>query len=459
MTGTQDDATLDTTERPVWIASDREALEAHEGVPSQALAWIDAVGFAFEAGSFLRLPNEAGNLAGAVFVPEPGQPLAAGKLPKGLPAGRWRLVAGNEDDEAAARRLRLAELGTALGAYRFTRYKTTKPPKPLAEFALNTRAALVRDGVFLARNLINTPTSDMGPAELEAAARELAETHGARIDVTSGEALERDFPLIHAVGRASASAPRLIDLRWGREDARKVTLVGKGVCFDTGGLDIKPAANMLLMKKDMGGAAAVLGLAAMLMAAKSEIALRVLVPAVENSVAGNAFRPSDVIASRKGLTVEIGNTDAEGRLVLADALALADEDEPDLLIDMATLTGAARVAMGPDVAPFFTRSNDLARSIEKAGREEADPVWRLPLHMPYRRMLKSDVADTNNIGGGGQAGAITAALFLDRFVEKAKQHVHFDIYGWCPEARPHCPKGGEAQAIRALFAMIDGTQA
>ena len=459
MTGTQDDATLDTTERSVWIASDREALEAHEGVPSQALAWIDAVGFAFEAGSFLRLPNEAGNLAGAVFVPEPGQPLAAGKLPKGLPAGRWRLVADNEDDEAAVRRLRLAELGTSLGAYRFTRYKTTKPPKPLAEFALKTRTALVRDGVFLARDLINTPTSDMGPAELEAAARELAETHGASIDVTSGEALERDFPLIHAVGRASASAPRLIDLRWGREDARKVTLVGKGVCFDTGGLDIKPAANMLLMKKDMGGAAAVLGLAAMLMAAKSEIALRVLVPAVENSVAGNAFRPSDVIASRKGLTVEIGNTDAEGRLVLADALAFADEDEPDLLIDMATLTGAARVAMGPDVAPFFTRSNDLARSIEKAGRDEADPVWRLPLHMPYHRMLKSDVADTNNIGGGGQAGAITAALFLDRFVEKAKQHVHFDIYGWCPEARPHCPKGGEAQAIRALFAMIDGTQA
>ena len=436
--------------RPVWFASDAEALRSVDDLPETATRWAEATGFRFEPGAVLSVPGPGGGLAGAVFVPDPAQPLASGKLANALPPGTWELRTGDADGRTA----RLAKLGTALGAYRFDRYRTGDEAPARPEFAHDASDTIVRDGVFLARDLINTPTSDMGPAQLEAAARGLAERHGASVEVTGGEALEGGFPLIHAVGRASVSAPRLIDLRWGAEGARKVTLVGKGVCFDTGGLDIKPAASMLLMKKDMGGAAAVLGLASMLMAAKTPIRLRVLVPAVENSIAGNAFRPSDVLRSRKGLSVEIGNTDAEGRLVLADALELADEEEPDLLIDMATLTGAARVALGPEVPPFFTHSDDWAERIAAAGLAEADPVWRMPLHAPYRRMLKSEVADTNNIGGGGMAGAITAALFLDRFVSRARAHVHFDIFGWCPEARPHCPKGGEAQAIRALFAML-----
>jgi leucyl aminopeptidase len=306
----------------------------------------------------------------------------------------------------------------------------------------------------MVRDLVNTPASDLGPAELEAAARQLVAAHRVRLRVTKGAALHRGFPMIHEVGKASPRAPRLIDFTWGPARAPKVTLVGKGVCFDTGGLDIKPASGMALMKKDMGGAATALGLAQMIMQAKLPVRLRVLIPAVENAIAGNAFRPGDVLRSRKGLTVEIGNTDAEGRLILADALALADEEAPDLLIDMATLTGAARVALGPDLPPFYTDDEKLAADISRAAAAENDPLWPMPLWEPYFRLIESPVADISNSSESGFAGSITAALFLKRFVDRAKAYVHFDIFAWTPAARPGRPKGGEAQAMRALFAVI-----
>ncbi|MBC8037019.1 MAG: leucyl aminopeptidase family protein, partial [Rhizobiales bacterium] len=302
--------------------------------------------------------------------------------------------------------------------------------------------------------LINTPASDMGPDELEAAVRAGVRTFKAKVVVTKGAALERNFPMIHHVGKASPRAPRLIDVAWGPARAPKVTLVGKGVCFDTGGLDIKPASGMLLMKKDMGGAATVLGLARMIMAAKLPVRLRVLIPAADNVIAGNAFRPGDVLRSRKGITVEIGNTDAEGRLLLGDALALADEERPDLLIDMATLTGAARVALGPDLPPFYTDDDGAAEAIARASRTENDPLWRMPLWEPYGRLFESAIAGMDNSGDSAFAGSITAALFLKRFVERAKTYVHFDIYAWTPQARPGRPKGAEAQGQRALFTMI-----
>ena len=430
--------------RPVWFAEDADALEG-SGAPAHAAAWAEAVGHRFKPGTHMLVPGEGGAIAGAVFTSDPEQPLAAGSLARALPPGKWRLEGAGEHDALAVR----------LGGYRFSRYRKEAPDPAPGFGEPDAKTGLIADGVTLARDLINTPSSDMGPAEIEGAARELAERFGASVQVTEGDDLLEGFPMIHAVGRASVRAPRLIDMRWGSEGGRTVTLVGKGVAFDTGGLDIKPAAGMLLMKKDMGGSAAVLGLASMVMAAELPVRLRVLIPAVENAIDGNAFRPGDVLQSRKGLSVEIGNTDAEGRLILADALSLADEESPDLLIDMATLTGAARVALGPDLPPYFTHSAGLAGAIEGAASRMADPVWRMPLHKPYARMLKSEVADISNVGGAGMAGAVTAALFLDRFVEQASAHVHFDIYGWCPEARPHCPKGGEAQAIRALFGVIE----
>ena len=447
--------------RPVWAVRGADDLD---GLPDAAVRWAQAHA-PLKPGTVLAVPGEGGALAGAILVPDPREPFVAGKL-NSLPAGRWRLEgrgALTGDDLARA------HAAVALGAYRFARYRSENgrnenardgnggdgngreqprfEPGPDAE-----RLAREAAGVHLARDLVNTPASDMGPAEIEGAARALAERHGARVATVEGEALASDHPMIHAVGRASSRAPRLIDMAWG--EGPRVTLVGKGVAFDTGGLDIKSASNMLLMKKDMGGAAATLGLAHMLMEAGAPVRLRVLIPAVENAIDGSAFRPGDVLRSRKGLSVEIGNTDAEGRLILADALALADEEEPELVVDLATLTGAARVALGPDVPPLFTRSDAWAERIARHAEEAHDPVWRLPLHDGYARMLKSEVADLSNVGGGGMAGAITAALFLDRFVERARAHVHLDIYGWCPEARPHCPKGGEAQAIRALSRAI-----
>jgi leucyl aminopeptidase len=307
--------------------------------------------------------------------------------------------------------------------------------------------------VNLARDLINTPSNDMGPAELEEAASVLARQHGAAINVTNGERLAKEFPLIHAVGMGSPRAPRLIDFTWGKESDPKITLVGKGVCFDTGGLDIKPDSSMLNMKKDMGGAATALALAHMIMSRKLKVRLRVLIPAVENSISGKSFRPRDIFTSRKGITVEIGNTDAEGRLILADALTLADDDRPELIVDFATLTGAARVALGPDVPPFFTDDDGLAAELMRHGADENDPLWRLPLWRPYEAMLDSKAADINNVGSGGQGGAITAALFLRRFVT-AKSWLHLDIFAWNSASKPGRPEGGECMSARALYAML-----
>jgi leucyl aminopeptidase len=310
------------------------------------------------------------------------------------------------------------------------------------------------DAAFLARDLINTPSNDMGPAELETAAREVAQRFGAKFGCIEGHDLKQNFPLIHAVGMASTRAPRLIDFTWGDASHPKVTLVGKGVCFDTGGLDLKPSSGMLIMKKDMGGAANVLALAQMVMDARLKVRLRVLIPAVENAVAGNAFRPLDIFKSRKGITVEIGNTDAEGRLVLADALALADEEQPDLLVDLGTLTGAARVALGPDLPPFYTNDETLAADVARLARQENDPLWRMPLWPPYDSWLDSKTATITNAPSGAFAGSITCALFLQRFVEAAKSWLHVDIYGWTPSAKPGRPEGGECQAARAIYQLL-----
>ncbi len=438
--------------RPVYLVP-RDGLAA-AGLDAKALAWAKAAGFGGEAGRTLLLPAEDGTVSGVLFGlgrPEEAAALGAGALAKALSEGDWHFATPPANPGLAA-------LGVVLGGYVFTRYGK-KPGKDvrlaIPAGADAARLRRVADAVFLTRDLVNTPTNDMGPDELEAAVRSLARTYRAKVSVVKGDALlAKDFPMIHAVGRASDKAPRLIDMSWGAKDAPKVTLVGKGVCFDTGGLDIKPASGMLQMKKDMGGAANVLGLAAMIMASGLGVRLRVLIPAVENAISGNAFRPGDVLRSRKGLTVEIGNTDAEGRLVLADALALADEEAPDLLVDMATLTGAARVALGPDLPPFYTDDERLAADIAAASREEEDPLWRMPLWRPYDAKLASKVADMNNVTTDGFAGSVTAALFLRRFVEKAASWAHFDIFAWNPSDRPHGPTGGEAQGIRALERVI-----
>lgn len=438
------------TALPVHLVA-RDGLDALGLLPS-TIAWAAANGFSGEAGRTLVLPGENGALAGALFGIGDGEgALALGALARALPEGDWHLASAHAEPELAA-------IALVLGGYVFTRYGK-KPGKAL-RFALPSgvdpaRIRRIADGVLLTRDLVNTPTSDMGPDELEKAARTLAAAHNAAVSVIKGDdLLKQNFPMIHAVGRASVGAPRLIDMIWGPEGAPKVTLVGKGVCFDTGGLDIKPSSGMLLMKKDMGGAANVLGLASMIMAAGLKVRLRVLIPAVENSIAGNAFRPGDVLVSRKGITVEIGNTDAEGRLVLADALALADDEEPELLIDMATLTGAARVALGPDLPPFYTGDEALASELAAASAAVEDPLWRMPLWRPYDAKLSSKIADINNVTTDGFAGSVTAALFLKRFVEKTAGWAHLDIFAWNPSDRPYGPAGGEAQGIRALERVI-----
>jgi leucyl aminopeptidase len=377
-------------------------------------------------------------------------PFALGSIASKLPQGHYRFVSESDD-------LSLVALGWCLELYKYDPFRPiTVKLATLACPANLNRAAIIEaaNATFAVRDLINTPANLFGPAELAAQARLIATAHKAKFKVIAGAALAKDFPLIHVVGAASPREPRLIDFTWGKPSAPKVTLVGKGVCFDTGGLDIKPSSGMLLMKKDMGGAANILGLAQLIMAAKLNVRLRVLIPAVENSIAGNAFRPGDVFNTRKGLTVEIGNTDAEGRLVLCEALALADEEKPDLIVDMATLTGAARVALGPDLPPFYTDDAKLAASIAKHAEVENDPLWQLPLWKPYAAMIETPIADLNNAGAGGFAGSITAALFLKRFVEHAKSYVHFDIFGWTPTAKAGRPKGGEAQAMRAMYAVI-----
>jgi len=371
----------------------------------------------------------------------------------GLPEGDY-VFASDMEDRAA----RHACLGWLIGGYRFDRYKEQKPaaarliaPPGVDVEAVGREAA----ATFLVRDLVNTPAEDMSPDAIEDAARKLAGAYSAQIAVTTGDdLLTENLNMIHAVGRAAAAAPRLIDFSWGPENAPSLTLVGKGVAFDSGGLNMKNATGMALMKKDMGGAAHALGLAQMIMAAGLRLRLRVLIPAVENAVSGNAFRPGDVLRGRKGLTVEIGNTDAEGRLILADAMALAAEEGPDMMITLATLTGAARVALGPELAPFYCDDAAFAAALETAAARVADPVWRMPLWRNYESMLSSAIADVNHISGGSFAGSITAALFLSRFAEGAASWAHFDIYAWRSRAAPGRPVGGEAQAIRAVFDVL-----
>lgn len=435
-------------------ASDWPGLKERLDAPARAFA--EAAGFEPKAGRHLILPSTDGKLAGILFGQENAEAafkdlFLPGTLPQLLPAGTYRFA--NTPHDA-----RLAALAFALGAYKFARYRKAESKDVklvIPEGVDGADLSRIVEGVTLARDLVNTPANDMGPAELHEAARLLAEKHGAWLEAVVGEnLLIQNFPLIHAVGRASNRPPRLIDLRWGDKKHPKITLVGKGVCFDTGGLDLKPESAMLIMKKDMGGAAATLALAHMIMSRGLKVSLRVLIPAVENSVSSSAFRPLDVYPSRKGLNVEIGNTDAEGRLVLADALALADEEEPDLLIDMGTLTGAARVALGPDLPPFYTNDETLAGDIQRTAARERDPLWRMPLWHPYDANLDSKVADVNNVSPGGFAGSITCALFLKRFVSQAKTWAHFDIYAWNPSSKPARPEGGECQAARALYALL-----
>ena len=424
--------------------------------PGPVQAWVKASGFAGALGQALVVPGEAGTPAlalagyGTEAARRRGRFHLAAAAAK-LPAGDYRIESGLPEDQAANE-----ALGWLLAGYRFDRYRDQTPlaARLVAPEGIDAeQITALATGEMLTRDLINPPASDMGPPDLEAAARKLAEQHGAKIEVTTGDALlENNLPMIHTVGRAADRAPRLIDMAWG-DTGPKLTLVGKGVCFDTGGLNLKPGASMALMKKDMGGAAAVLGLAHMIMATGMAVQLRVLIPAVENSVSGNAFRPGDILTSRKGLTVEINNTDAEGRLVLADALALADEDKPDQIISMATLTGAARVAVGPDLAPYYSDDAAFVSALESAAAGSADPVWRMPFHDAYEALIEPGIADLDNAPKGGFAGSITAALFLRRFVTESK-YAHFDIYGWQPADAPARPKGGAGQGTRALYAAL-----
>ena len=438
---------------PIWFVTIATYKDVRERLSPAARTFADAAGFEPKPGQYLALPGEGG-LSGILFGLENASDardlFLPGRLPQQLPSGVYRFA--NDPHDA-----RLAALAFALGAYRFTRYHKSEGRKIKLDLPQSLdREDLERvvEAVTLVRDLVNTPANDMGPADLEEAARTLAAKHGAGVRATVGDDLLREnFPLIHAVGRAAARQPRLIDLTWGDVDDPRVTLVGKGVCFDSGGLDIKPESSMLNMKKDMGGAATALALAHMIMSRKLRLRLRVLIPAVENSISGAAFRPRDIYTSRKGITVEIGNTDAEGRLILADALTLADEDNPELIFDFATLTGAARVALGPDVPPFFTDDDQLADKLMAHAAAENDPLWRLPLWRPYDEMLESKVADINNVGSGGQAGAITAALFMRRFVS-AKSWAHFDVFAWSPRSRPGRPEGGDCQAARAIYALL-----
>ncbi|MBL4873350.1 MAG: leucyl aminopeptidase family protein [Rhodobacteraceae bacterium] len=428
------------------------------GITSAQRDWLKATGFSGGLGEVALLPDNG--TIGAVLVGWGTEATrvrgrfhlaaAAQKLPEGV----YRIASGIPDED-----LENEALGWLMSNYRFSKYRDAGAVKAVlsAPDGIDAkRVEVMAEGDALARDLINTPASDMGPDALEAAFCALGEAHGAEVSVIKGEALlEENLPLIHAVGRASDQAPRLLDLRWGILGAPTVTLVGKGVCFDTGGLNIKPGASMGLMKKDMGGSANVMALAHMVMALKLPVRLRVLVPAVENSISAGAFRPGDILSSRKGPTIEVNNTDAEGRLVLADALAVADEETPDMLLCLATLTGAARVALGPDLPPFYTDGESLAADISEAADASADPLWRMPFWNPYEGSIEPGIADLDNAPAGGMAGSITAALFLRRFVENTTGFAHFDIYGWTPVAKPARSKGGACQSARALLAVIE----
>jgi leucyl aminopeptidase len=446
--------------RPIWLVGE-QGLNGWLGMQTPAVrSWIKAQGFAGEKQKLLLIPTAGGDgIAGAVLGLGPVADLAEPTLwtsvglPDRLPPGRYRF-AGTFSVVGATH----LTLGWQYGSYRFSRYR-----KPASELpALVTPAGadleyvrLASEALAEARDLINTPANDLGPAELGEAVQRLALQHEAECRIIVGEDLLRqNFPLIYEVGKGSAREPRLIDMRWGKRGNPLVTLVGKGVCFDTGGLDIKPGSGMILMKKDMGGAALVLALARMLMGADAPVQLRLLIPAVENSISGRSFRPSDVLRSRQGLTVEIGNTDAEGRLVLADALAEADSEQPSLLVDLATLTGAARVALGPELPAIYSTPAELAEQLRQVGERESDPMWPMPLWHAYDEDLGSRIADLNNVSATPFAGSITAALFLKRFVLRTRHWLHGDVYAWNPKERPGRPLGADPQTVRALYRLI-----
>jgi leucyl aminopeptidase len=456
---------------PLVPPSDAPAIPLHvltaerldgwsEAQAAPVSAWVAAMGFAAGLGEVLAVPGPDGAVAAALVGW--GTPAARARdrfhlaaATARLPAGRYALA-----PEGAEVDLNVELLGVLMGEYRFGRYRAAPGPKVeiVCPAGIDAeRLGRVAAAAAMTQDLINTPANDLGPEALEAAFTALAAAQGVEARVIRGvDALRAaGFPLIAAVGAAAVEAPRLLDMAWGRADAPRVTLVGKGVCFDTGGLDIKPASGMGLMKKDMGGAATVLGLARMIMEAGLDIRLRVLVPAVENAISAAAMRPGDILPSRKGLTVEVNNTDAEGRLVLADALALADEEAPGLVVSLATLTGAARVALGPDVPPFYTDDDALAAALAAASAAVADPLWRMPFWTPYEPLIEPGIADLDNAPTGGMAGSITAALFLRRFVEASAAYLHVDIYGWTPAAKPARPKGAAFQAARAIFAVLE----
>ena len=445
--------------RPLWIVTEGELESWLAGQPAPVVAWVRSNGFQAERHRVLGLPSAEGGIAGAVAGL--GAMASAGDLTlwhaaglsERLPSQSWHL-ATPLPPPVATRFL----LGWLMGGYRMSRYRLDGQELPRAVLVPPAGADLeyadaAARATTLARDLINTPANDLGPEELAEAAMDLATGHGARCQVLAGGELA-GYPMLRAVGAASVRAPRLIDLRWGERDAPRVTLVGKGVCFDSGGLDLKPSAGMLLMKKDMGGAACALGLADLIMRLRVPVQLRVLIPAVENSVGGAAYRPGDVLRSRKGLTVEIGNTDAEGRLVLADALAEADVERPDLLIDLATLTGAARTALGPELAAAYSPNEELLDALRRRGEEESDPVWPLPLWPGYDDELASKIADLGNVAASPFAGSIIAALFLKRFVTATRNWLHIDLYAWNGKERPGRPVGAEAQCLRGLFQLI-----
>lgn len=456
----EDETEAAAAARPIWLATRAQAASPPPELGPSARRWLAAAGFSGAPKQHVLVPGKDGRIAGAAFglggtaSGEPSGPseLLAGQLPQCLPPGDYRLLSCGSNGELAA-------IAWGLGAYRFSRYKPipSKPARLVMPEGANREAVVqIVEAIWHGRDLINTPASDLGPEEIEVAIRLAGTCHGATVEAIVGDDLiSRGFPMIHAVGRASSRAPRLIDLVWGRPDAPAVTLVGKGISFDTGGLDIKTASGMLLMKKDMGGAASALALARMIMASKLDVRLRLLVPAAENSISGNAFRPGDILASRAGVTVEVGNTDAEGRLVLADALALASEDEPRLIAVFATLTGAARAALGPELPALFTDDDELAASLQAISLRVGDPVWRLPFWKGYERHLDSEQADICNAPNESPfAGAITAALFLRRFVHSTRRFMHLDMYGWSPGTRPLGPKGGEPQGARAVFELL-----
>jgi leucyl aminopeptidase len=434
--------------QPKWRSWLREQSAARRG-------WLESLGLAGKAGDFAVLPGRDGKAAGAVLVLFAKPNLwDFGALATRLPAGTWKL--GDTSPVSPTD----AAVAIGLGTWRFERYRSKKakagPKIVWPQGADKVRASAIVESMCLARDLITTPSSDMGPAELAAAVQALGKTHKAKVSVIVGDdLLKKNYPMVHAVGRASSRAPRLIDLTWGNPRDPKVTLVGKGVCFDTGGLDLKPAAGMLNMKKDMAGAATMLAVAGMIMGTKLPVRLRLLIPAVENSVSGNAFRPLDVVPTRKGISVEIGNTDAEGRLILCDALFEGASEKPTMMVNCATLTGAARVAVGSELAALFCNNDELAQQLIASGEAVADPMWRLPLYKGYRALLDSKVADINNVSAGGFGGAITAALYLQEFVPDEVPWAHFDMMAWNSTSRPGRPEGGEAQAARAIFATIE----